>query len=246
MIKEKTYQFALTADECALFRRLRELESKYEAEYPLIYDGTESVLRKPMSLTFESEGRQIARFDVNGSQLLKECASISMQIVLNLLTPKEDHADPKDASTEDEASRNLRSEEVRKDVTTALSNTPRSVVPEGPVIWKELFPPCVQEVSVFVAPQDLNTEVQDDLRARFPGVSIVATLDSLSEVLDSIRISEAKDEYEEAMMLVEDYEKKAKIPSTETGTVHGAPSSSKKRSNQSTVERARKKKPKRW
>ena len=44
MAKEKTFQFALTASECKLFRFLRELETEYEAEYPMIYHGTDPKL----------------------------------------------------------------------------------------------------------------------------------------------------------------------------------------------------------
>lgn len=41
MAKEKTYQYALTASECRLFRFLRKLETDFEAEYPMIYHGTD-------------------------------------------------------------------------------------------------------------------------------------------------------------------------------------------------------------
>jgi hypothetical protein len=44
MAKEKTFQFALTASECRLFRFLRELENDFEDEYPMIYDGTDPKL----------------------------------------------------------------------------------------------------------------------------------------------------------------------------------------------------------
>lgn len=50
MAKEKTFQFVLTESECKLFRLLRDVETDFQTEYPLIYHDTHPKLFTPVSL----------------------------------------------------------------------------------------------------------------------------------------------------------------------------------------------------
>lgn len=130
-----------------------------------------------MTLSLKLGGREVESFDLSGTQIIQDCASIGAKIVRRLLT-----------SEEYESGRN--ESPARKDVSTQLGNgnldeSSPGLTKEVPVcitgkvrtswesVMQEVIPPYVKAISFTVAQDDLKPDRQEDLGARFPDVSII-------------------------------------------------------------------------
>ena len=116
---------------------------------------------RKLTLIVEVEGHRLGSAELDGSHLLKDCASASVQIAQKLLTTEEIAeaiADSEEADADDYVSEGV--------------STP--VVRDGSSGWDSTqVPPYVKKVSFHVSPQDLTPKRADDLKARFPDVSVL-------------------------------------------------------------------------
>jgi hypothetical protein len=124
-------------------------------------------------LVLEVEGRRIGSVELDGSHLVKDCASASVQIVQRLLTTEE-IVDSEESDADDYISKSLRSESSEEIRTAATKGAPRPVARDGSSTRDITeVPSYVKKVSFHVSPQDLNSKRAEDLKARFPDVSIL-------------------------------------------------------------------------
>ncbi|KAF2623863.1 hypothetical protein BU25DRAFT_424542 [Macroventuria anomochaeta] len=173
VLAAKTYQYRLTQAECQLHNLLRRLEAEFEDEFPEIFSSTGlPKLNKPFTLSLQLGGRQLEHFDLNGTHLIQDCASVGAKIVRKLLTSDEHVESP----ARDDTSTKLGSGDPGR-VTPGLSNEPLvSVAVKEQTSWEsikqEVVPPYVKAVTFTVARSDLTPDRQEDLKFRFPDVTI--------------------------------------------------------------------------
>lgn len=160
---------------------------------------------KRLTLVLEVEGHRLGSVELDGSHLIKEFASASVQIVQKLLTAEEiaeEIVDSQEADADDYVSESLQREAPEEIQTATTKEVLRPVVHDGSSGWDTIqVPHYVKQVSFHVSPQDLNPERADDLKARFPDVSILtrpasinhATTDTPKPVSSSTKnIAESK------------------------------------------------------
>ena len=156
-------------------------------------------------MTLKVEGHHLGSVELDGSHLIKELASASVQFVQKLLKAQdiaEEIADSQEADADDYVSESLQSEVHEETQTAATKEVLRPVLHDGSSGWNTIqVPPYVKQVSFHVSPQDLTPERADDLKARFPDVSILtrpasinhATTDTPKPVSSSTKnIAESK------------------------------------------------------
>lgn len=135
---------------------------------------------KRLTLVLEVEGCRVGNIELDGSYLVKDCASASVQIVQKLLMDEElaeEIADSEDVDADDYVSESLQSESPEDIKTAATKGVPSPVTHDWSSTWDIIqIPPYVKQVSFHVSPQDLNPKRAEDLKARFPNVPILTTL----------------------------------------------------------------------
>jgi hypothetical protein len=130
-------------------------------------------------LVLEVEGYRVGNIELDGSHLVMDCASASVQIVQKLLMdeePAEEVADSEEVDADDYVSESLQSESHEDIETAATKGVPRPVAHDWSSTWDIIqIPPYVKQVSFNVSPQDLKPKRAEDLKARFPNVPILTT-----------------------------------------------------------------------
>jgi hypothetical protein len=130
-------------------------------------------------LVLEVEGCRVGSIELDGSHLVKDCASASVQIVQKLLMDEEiaeEIAGSEEVDADDYISESLQSESPEDIKTAATKGVPRPVAHDRSSTWDIIqIPPYVKQVSFHVSPQDLKPRRAEDLKARFPNVPILTT-----------------------------------------------------------------------
>ena len=126
---------------------------------------------KQVTLSLKLGGRDIEAFELNGAQLIQDCASIGAKIARKLLTSEEHDFEQVESPARDDISD--KSHKAAPGLTErALVATEHNESPSWESMKRAIIPQYVQRVS-FAVGRDLRSDDREDLHARFPDVTII-------------------------------------------------------------------------
>ncbi|KAJ4352776.1 hypothetical protein N0V95_003938 [Ascochyta clinopodiicola] len=173
----KTYQYRLTEAECQLHNFLRKLEAEFEDDFPTIFNGAcLPKLDKPLTLALKLGGREIESFDLCGTQLIQDCASVGAKIVRKLLTSEEHEFDRVKPPINGISPLQPVAEDTTKARPAITEEVPVSPAGNELSSWssvrQQVIPPYVKSVGFWVDRNDIDQGQQEQLKSQFPDVTI--------------------------------------------------------------------------
>ena len=134
---------------------------------------------KPLVLSLKSGGREIQSFDLNGTQIIQDCASIGAEIVRKLLKPNGQEFN----HTEPTVTNNISLASGTRASGVPATSTGKEVI-SWETIKQTVIPPYVKSVSFVVTDNDLDPHRQEELMSHFPGVTICTERSHLNSASD--------------------------------------------------------------
>lgn len=127
-------------------------------------------------MSLKIEGREIDSFNVSGTRLIQDCASVGATIVRKLLTCDEHELNPVEPPTEGNAQLETETGSLGLSRPTFTETVPVPLGGNEAMSWEsirqEVIPLYVDNISFTVFERDLNSDRQKELQSRFPGVTI--------------------------------------------------------------------------
>ncbi|KAF2832536.1 hypothetical protein CC86DRAFT_341125 [Ophiobolus disseminans] len=195
--KTKTYQYVMTEDECQLFNLLRRCESE---SIDLIAPKDHPRLSQPFNLSLDVDGRRLRRYVVDAHQVVQETASKAAEYLREVLSDDfivdepnpsietggiDHHPSNGGPNNSDDRDSVLGTQTVIKEPDNE-QNSPKDLPWQT---FRERYVPPSVNVTFHI--DDLNVDLESDLRKRFPGVDFTRSptrqLDPEQDAVDSSR-----------------------------------------------------------